>query len=100
MVCKTRRLRFDPGLYALLCRQAAVTSYQTDDSVTAITAKDSHGFTVNNISMRGSVIAFPSVTFLWDMPRADSITPESLSIVELMKPKIGTYAPRLPHETD
>ena len=53
-----------------------------------IQGHDRHGFLVNSIRMRGSVIVFGSFTLLWHVTKSVNIAPRNLAIVHCMRPKI------------
>jgi len=58
-----------------------------DDQPTNILSYDKYGFNINNIHMRGSILAFNNFTLLWNMQHIVNITPRSLAIVHMIHPK-------------
>jgi uncharacterized protein len=58
-----------------------------DDAPTRIMGHDKYGFTVNDIRMRGSILAFANFTLLWDVQHAVEISPRNLAAVSVIRPK-------------
>jgi uncharacterized protein len=61
-----------------------------EQDLTQITSYRGEGFNINEIRLWGSILAFPRFTLLWDVKNFSEITPASLAILPLIKPRIGT----------
>ena len=67
---------------------AAARSYaRQDDRPTRILAADKWGFNVNNVRMRGSILAFADCTLLWAVTSVRAISPRSLAPVHMLRPR-------------
>eukprot|EP01138_Halocafeteria_seosinensis_P015258 gb/GECG01015573.1/.p1 GENE.gb/GECG01015573.1/~~gb/GECG01015573.1/.p1 ORF type:complete len:185 (+),score=13.02 gb/GECG01015573.1/:1-555(+) len=55
---------------------------------TVIHGMDDFGYQVNGIYMRGSVLCFPNFTLLWDVGKVTEITPQNLSPILIVRPRI------------
>jgi len=58
-----------------------------DDGLSHVSAHDKYGFTVNGILMRGSVLVFRHFTLLWNVQSALHVSPRSLAIAHMVKPR-------------
>jgi uncharacterized protein len=58
-----------------------------DDGLSFIRGHDRYGFDVNGIKMRGSVIVFPYFTLLWNVARVLDVSPRSLAVAHMIKPR-------------
>lgn len=58
---------------------------------TNITSYGVNTFDVNGIQFHGSMIAFPNFAVLWAPQRWEDITVESLSLLEIVKPKPSEF---------
>ena len=61
------------------------------DVTSLIHGYDRHGFTVNGINMRGSVLVFGAFTLLWNVPRVIDITPRLAAPVHMVRPKVDLF---------
>jgi uncharacterized protein len=56
---------------------------------TVIQSSDRFGFRINDIYYRGSVLALPRLSLLWDVQHVSDVSPESLSpVLMLREPRI------------
>lgn len=67
------------------------------DGRTSLNGFDAAGFNVNGVHMRGSILAFPDFTLLWNVLRAVDVSPRAVAPVHMMRPRteillIGTGA--------
>jgi hypothetical protein len=54
---------------------------------------DDHGFNVNGVRMRGSILCFQSLCLLWDVQGVAGVTAASLSPGHLLKPRSSECTP-------
>jgi NADH dehydrogenase [ubiquinone] 1 alpha subcomplex assembly factor 3 len=67
------------------------------DGRTSLNGFDAAGFNVNGVHMRGSILAFPDFTLLWNVLRAVDVSPRALAPVHMIRPRteillVGTGA--------
>lgn len=63
-----------------------------DDSLSHISGYDKHGFTVNGIHLRGSVLVFRNFSLLWHVPRVLDVCPRNLAVIHMVRPRPGACA--------
>ena len=47
---------------------------------------DGPGFTINNVVVKGGIMAYKNVWMMWNVKNIADVTPESLAFVRLLRP--------------
>lgn len=73
---------------------------------TQIDSYSSKGFSVNGVQMGGTILCFPNLALLFEVPDLASLTPDSLEVFRLLKERFDTVlvgtghrVERVPRET-
>ena len=57
------------------------------DGLTSLVGWDAHGFNVNGVHMRGSVLVFDTFSLLWNVTRVLDVSPRTLAPVHMVNPR-------------